>query len=122
MFSLGAFACCFVVNTYFMRRPLIGAPVGIARFWTASAREHSLGIAGGLIWGLGGCFNLIAAGFVGVPISYAIGQSAPMIAALWGVAVWREFAGASAATWIFLGLMFAFYISAISVIALAYHA
>lgn len=35
----------------------------------------------------GGCFNFIAAGLVGVPISYAIGQSAPLIAATWGVLV-----------------------------------
>jgi glucose uptake protein len=121
MFSVGAFVCCFGINTYFMRRPLVGRPVSIHEYWSASPRDHSLGVLGGIIWGVGGCFNLIAAGFVGVPISYAIGQSAPMIAALWGVLVWREFAGASAKARVFLTLMFVFYIGAVSGIALAYN-
>lgn len=121
-FSLGAFICCFGINIYFMRRPLVGPPVAMNGYWHAAGRDHFLGIAGGLIWGLGGCFNLIAAGFVGVPISYAIGQSAPMIAALWGVLVWHEFTGASAKAKTYLALMFVFYISAVSVIALAYNA
>ncbi len=122
LFSLGAFVCCFGINVYFMRRPLVGRPVSFAGYWSATPRDHSLGIVGGLIWGLGGCLNLIAAGFVGVPISYAIGQSAPMIAALWGVLVWHEFSGANTRAKQFLALMFLFYVSAVSVIALAYNA
>ncbi len=122
MFSLGAFLCCFVVNTYFMKHPLVGEPVSFAGFGKASGRDHFLGVLGGIIWGLGGNFNFIAAGFVGVPISYAIGQSAPMIAAAWGVLVWKEFAGADSKAWAFIGLMFLFYLSAIGVIALAYNA
>jgi glucose uptake protein len=119
-FSIGAFLCCFIVNVYFMKHPLVGSPVTFSGFWNASPRSHLLGIFGGIVWGFGGCFNFIAAGFVGMPISYAIGQSAPMIAALWGVLVWNEFAGADRKAWSFLGLMFVFYISAVSMIALAY--
>jgi glucose uptake protein len=122
MFSLGAFLCCFFVNVYFMKRPLTGEPVSFSGFGQASARDHMLGILGGIIWGLGGNFNFIAAGFVGVPISYAIGQSAPMIAALWGVFIWKEFAGADRRAWMYLTLMFVFYCSAIGSIALAYNA
>ncbi len=121
MFSLGAFLCCFVVNVYFMKHPLVGAPVAFAGFRRAGAGNHLLGILGGILWGAGGCFNFIAAGFVGVPISYAIGQSAPMIAALWGVLVWKEFAGADTKARLYLTFMFLSYIGAVSVIALAYH-
>lgn len=119
-FALGALISCFVVNPYFMRRPLIGKPVEFSRFWRASSSDHLLGVAGGLVWGFGTSFNFIAASFVGMAISYAIGQSAPMIAALWGVVVWKEFSGAGKKAWGFLALMFAFYIAAISVIAMAY--
>lgn len=122
MFSLGAFVCCFFVNVYFMRHPLIGSAVPFSGYWSAGARNHLLGLFGGVIWGLGGCCNFIAAGFVGVPISYAIGQSAPMIAALWGVLVWHEFSGAGQKAWTYLGFMFLCYISAVAVIALAYNA
>ncbi len=122
LFALGVFLCCFVVNTYFMRHPLVGEPVSFAGYFKASPKDHLLGVLGGIVWGLGGSFNFIAAGFVGVPISYAIGQSAPMIAALWGVVVWKEFAGADRKAWTYLSLMFLFYLSAVGAIALAYNA
>ena len=120
LFSLGAFLCCFVVNPYLMKHPLLGDPVSFSGFWRASARDHLLGVLGGVLWGFGGAFNFIAAGFVGVAISYAIGQSAPMIAALWGVLVWKEFRNADRMAWAYLSLMFLTYIGAVSVIALAY--
>jgi glucose uptake protein len=119
-FSLGAFLCCFVANPYLMKHPLLGEPVTFDGFWKASARDHFLGIIGGIVWGLGGCFNFIAAGFVGVAISYAIGQSAPMIAALWGVLVWKEFRGADGKAWGYLTLMFLAYLGAVVTIAMAY--
>ncbi len=120
MFSLGAFICCFFANPYLMRHPLLGEPVAFSGFWKASSRNHLLGVFGGIVWGLGGCFNFIAAGFVGVPISYAIGQSSPMVAALWGVVVWKEFSKADKKAWIFLAAMFASYLAAVISIALAY--
>jgi glucose uptake protein len=67
-FSIGAFLCCFIANPYWMKHPLLGEPVTFDGFWRASARDHLLGVFGGIIWGLGGCFNFIAAGFVGVAI------------------------------------------------------
>ncbi len=121
LFSLGALACCFVANVYFMNHPIRGAPVSFAGYWRAPAGNHLMGLLGGVAWGFGGCFNFIAAGFVGIPISYAIGQSAPLIAAAWGVFVWREFAGAPAAAWSALRWMFVLYIGAVSLIALAYN-
>jgi glucose uptake protein len=121
LFSIGALLCCFVANTYLMRHPIQGAPVAFSGYWKTRARNHLLGLAGGAVWGLGGCLNFIAAGFVGVPISYAIGQSAPLIAAAWGVLVWREFRGAPPSAWASLAGMFLCYIAAIGLIALAYN-
>jgi glucose uptake protein len=120
LFSVGALLCCFVANVYFMKRPIQGAPVAFSGYWTAGARNHLFGVLGGIAWGFGGCFNFIAAGLVGVPISYAIGQSAPLIAAAWGVFVWREFAGAQRSAWVSLGWMFVLYVAAIGAIANAY--
>lgn len=122
LFSVGAFVCCFFVNIYFMRHPLAGEPVDFSGYWSARGRDHAMGVAGGIVWGLGSSFNFVAASFVGVAISYAIGQSSPMIAALWGVLAWKEFAGAGAKAWAYLALMFVFYLAAVTVIAMAYHA
>ncbi|MGC1459579.1 MAG: GRP family sugar transporter [Steroidobacteraceae bacterium] len=121
-FALGALACCFVFNVYLMRRPLVGAPVNASGYLRTSAGNHLLGLLGGCIWGLGIVFNLVASNLTGVAISYAIGQSAPMVAALWGVFVWHEFRGARTAARVNLVLMFAFFIAAIALVSLAYSA
>jgi glucose uptake protein len=121
LFSVGALLCSFIANVYFMKHPIRGAPVSFSGYWRASARNHLLGLLGGIAWGIGGCFNFIAAGFVGVPISYAIGQSAPLIAASWGVFVWHEFANAPKRAWVSLRWMFVLYIAAICLIAYAHN-
>jgi glucose uptake protein len=121
-FTLGALACCFVFNAYLMRRPLVGEPVAARGYFHTSAGNHLLGLLGGCIWGLGMVFNFVASSLTGVAISYAIGQSAPMVAALWGVFVWHEFRGAGTAARLNLVLMFVFFIVAIALVSLAYSA
>jgi len=118
-FTLGALLSCFVWNVYFMKNPLVGEPVKFGEFFSGPPSGHMLGLLGGVIWGAGTVFNLVAANFTGVAISYAIGQSAPMVAALWGVLAWKEFQGANRQAKTFLGLMFLFYILAILLIAKA---
>jgi glucose uptake protein len=117
--TLGALLSCFIWNIYFMRKPLVGEPVSFSAFFHGPMSGHMLGLLGGFVWGTGTVFNLVAANFTGVAISYAIGQSAPMVAALWGVFVWKEFAGASAKAKAYLALMFVFYGLAIVLVARA---
>ena len=117
--TLGALLSCLVWNVYFMRRPLVGAPVSFAGFFSGPISGHALGLLGGFIWGIGMVFNLVAASFTGVAISYAIGQSAPMVAALWGVLAWKEFEGAPGKAKMYLGLMFVFYCLGIVLVARA---
>jgi glucose uptake protein len=119
LFTLGALLCCPVVNVYFMRKPLVGEPVNFSGYFAARSSDHLLGLLGGLIWGTGGVFNFVAGGKVGVAISYAIGQSAPMVAALWGIFVWHEFRGAGRQARVYLALMFVFYIAAVAMISRA---
>ena len=117
--TLGALLSCFIWNIYFMKKPLVGEPVNFSGFFQTSVSNHLLGLLGGVLWGTAMVFNLVAANFTGVAISYAIGQSAPMIAALWGVFVWKEFAGAPGKAKAYLGGMFAFYCLAIVFVARA---
>ena len=115
--TLGALLSCFIWNLYFMKRPLAGEPVGFGGFFRAPASGHLLGLFGGVIWGVGTVFNVVAGKSTSFAISYAIGQSAPMVGALWGIFAWKEFAGAGARAMIYLALMFAFYALAILVVA-----
>ena len=107
--TLGALLSCLIWNVYFMKHPLVGEPVSFAGYFKGPMSGHGLGLLGGFIWGTGMVFNLVAAKFTSVAIAYAIGQSAPMVAALWGVLVWKEFAGAPAKAKMYLTLMFVFY-------------
>ena len=117
--TLGALLSCFIWNVYFMRRPLVGEPVSFRGFFRGPASGHLLGLLGGFIWGTGTVFNMVAASLTGVAISYAIGQSAPMVAALWGILAWKEFDGSGPRAKIYLALMFVFYGLAILLIARA---
>jgi len=117
--TLGALLSCLIWNIYFMKHPLLGEPVSFAGFFSGPISGHALGLLGGFIWGIGMVFNLVAASFTGVAISYAIGQSAPMVAALWGVFAWKEFEGAPGKAKMYLGLMFLFYCVGILLVARA---
>ena len=117
--TLGALLSCAIWNVYFMKKPLVGEPVNFSGFFKGPISGHMLGLLGGVIWGTGMVFNLVAASFTGVAISYAIGQSAPMVAALWGVLAWKEFAGAGSRAKLYLAMMFVFYCLAILLVARA---
>src|SRR5262249_42212829 len=117
--TLGALLSCFVWNIYFMKKPLVGEPVKFSEYFRGPTSGHLLGLFGGCIWGTGMTFNLVAANYTGVAISYAIGQSAPMVAALWGVLVWKEFKGAPPRAYLYLTLMFLFYVLAILLVSRA---
>ncbi len=121
-FAIGAFICCFFINTWFMRHPITGSPVTFADFFRARPAWHLIGILGGAVWGVGLVFNLVAANLVGVSVSYAIGQASPMIAALWGILAWKEFRAANTRARVYLTIMFACYIAALIFIARAYQA
>ena len=89
------------------------------KYFAGKASTHLVGILGGCIWGLGTALSYIAAGKAGAAISYALGQGAPMIAALWGVFIWKEFTGSSKSTDRLLGIMFILFITGLSFIVLS---
>lgn len=119
IFALGILASNFLFNTFVMRKPFVGAPVGYGQYFKGGAKTHLVGILGGVIWGIGTSFSYIAAGKAGAAISYALGQGAPMIAALWGVFIWKEFKGAKQPVHLLLTLMFILFIAGLSLIAVS---
>lgn len=95
IFSTGIFVSNFLFNTLMMKKPVDGPPVTYSQYFSNRFPMHLVGILGGLIWGLGNSLNLIAAGKAGPAISYGLGQGATLVAAFWGVFIWREFAHAN---------------------------
>ena len=82
IFSIGIFLSNFIFNTILMKKPFTEAPVNYAEYFKGKLTTHMVGILGGLIWGIGNSFNLIAAGKASTAISYGLGQGTALIAAL----------------------------------------
>ncbi len=94
VFSIGVLLSNFIFNTLVMRYPFVGERVNFSEYFKGSASTHIFGMLGGAIWGLGSAFSYIASAEAGPAVSYALGQGAPLIAAIWGVFIWKEFKGA----------------------------
>ena len=88
-------------------------------FQKGDLKQHSLGILGGLIWAIGMSFSLIASEKAGFAISYGLGQGATMVAAFWGVFIWKEFKGAPKGTNILITMMFICFITGLSLVIAA---
>ncbi len=120
MFSVGLLASNFLWNTLVMKRPFVGAPVAFGDYFSkGTPRLHLIGLLGGVIWNLGMSLSIIAAGAAGFAISYGLGQGATLVAAFWGVFIWKEFAGAPAGTSRLLALMFAAFVVGLTLIVAA---
>ncbi len=122
LFTFGALASTFPLVGYLMRHPLKGARIGGADYRKGTFFEHAAGWGAGLIWGAGTVFAFIAANTAGMALSGAIGQANPLVAALWGLFVWREFAGASPGARRLLAVMFGLYAGGIVLLAMSYSA
>lgn len=116
IFSLGVLLSNFLFNSLVMRYPFVGEPVSYKEYFKGNLKTHLVGILGGSIWCLGTAFSYIASGKAGAAISYALGQGAPMIAAIWGVFVWKEFKGSGNKVNRLLALMFCFFIAGLACI------
>jgi len=116
VFSVGIFISNFLFNTVLMKRPIQGQPTGYGEYFKGRFGTHLVGILGGLIWGLGNSFNLIAAGKAGPAISYGLGQGATLVAALWGVFIWKEFKNAPRGTNGLIAAMFLFFIGGLALL------
>jgi glucose uptake protein len=98
-FGGGVLASNFIVNTVFMKT----GGVTYSDYFRGSAKLHAIGILGGCIWMIALCLNVIASNVAGPAISYALGQGATLIAAIWGVFIWREKGNILYTTLMFIG-------------------
>ncbi|MCX6221127.1 MAG: multidrug DMT transporter permease [Bacteroidia bacterium] len=117
-FSLGILLSNLLFNTILMKKPFEGTPVSYGQYFKGGLKEHLTGILGGMIWCIGMSLSIIAAGKAGFPISYGLGQGATLVAALWGVFIWKEFKGSKGTSGL-LTAMFLLFIFGISLIIYA---
>ncbi len=120
LFICGAAISNIPVNLLLMKFPLDGSPsLKMIDYFRAKPVWHLCGILGGLIWATGGVASFVSsrAHSVGSAVSYSLGQGATMISALWGVFIWKEFAGASIKAKSYLAAMFALFLLGLGALA-----
>ena len=106
MFALGILVSSFLFVTAIMYKPFVGEPVAPSDYCKGPALNHLWGILGGGIWAVGTMLNYIASGVASPAIAYGLGQGATLVAAIWGVFVWREFKAGSPTVKKLLNIMF----------------
>jgi len=120
VFSVGVLLSNFLWNTFFMYRPVSGSSTTYGEYFTkGNLRLHLVGILGGFVWCLGMAMSLIASERAGFAISYGLGQGATMVAAAWGVFVWKEFRGAPSGTGRLVTAMFVLFLAGLATIIAA---
>lgn len=108
-FAAGIFISNFVLNSLIMIRPIEGEPIAFSRYWNTTTKNHLMGLLGGAIWGTGLLCSILSSEKAGFAVSFGLSQGNALVAALWGVLVWKEFKGAAGVNRI-LGAMFACYV------------
>jgi glucose uptake protein len=114
-FGAGVLASNLLVNTVFMR----AGGVTYRDYFRGSLKLHLIGILGGAIWMIALSFNVIASAVAGPAISYALGQGATLIAAIWGVLIWRELEAGPKRAGRYVAFMFAGYAAGLLLIGMA---
>ena len=120
VFSAGSFISNSVFNTYLMSHPFTGAKVNYSNYFSSgSLKYHLIGILGGVINCTGTVSNFIASKTASPAIAYGLGQGGTMIAAVWGVFIWKEFKGASKGTIAMIAAMFVFFLTGLVLLVTA---
>jgi glucose uptake protein len=120
MFSTGSFVSNLVFNNYLMSHPFKGAKVNYSDYFSkGTLKYHLIGILGGLINCTGTTSNFIASKTASPAIAYGLGQGGTMIAAIWGVFVWKEFKGASKGTLAMIAAMFVLFLTGLVLLVTA---
>ena len=118
-FAAGIVLSSFVFNSIQMKRPFIGKAVSYADYFKGKTKDHLIGIFGGAIWCIGMSLNIVASGKAGPAVSYGLGQGATVIAAIWGIYVWKEFDKGPKGTKPILNVMLLLYILGLALLILS---
>lgn len=119
-FAVGILLSNFLFNSLLMRRPFVGSRVSYSDYFKGGLKNHITGIFGGAIWCVGMSFSIIASGKAGPAISYGLGQGATVVAAIWGIFIWKEFRNAPKGTFAILNIMLLLYLTGLSLIIAAH--
>jgi glucose uptake protein len=112
VYCVGALLSSLIFNTYMMSHPVKGPRASFSDYFkSGTLKWHAIGMLGGIINAIGAVSNFVASKEASPAIAYGLGQGGTMIAAIWGVCIWKETKGASRGTQIMIALMFVFFLA-----------
>lgn len=113
--ACGVFGATLILNLYFINLPVEGEPLELTDFFRTTLPQHLLGILGGALWFAG----LLAFLLVTSPkadihpnraIGYGLAQGGPVLAALYGMLVWKEVRDADGRARVLAALMLVLFV------------
>ena len=124
IFTGAVAASTFVYGLFLMNLPVQGQAVEFSEYFKGTGRQHGLGVLGGVLFSVGTLAGLIAfraegAAHAGAALSSAMTQGAPVISALWGLIVWKEFADAAGRDKAFMFAMLLLFTAGIAAVSFA---
>ena len=124
LFTLGLFFSTFVFSIFFVNLPVEGDPVEIGDYIKAGVKDHAKGIVAGAIWCTGALALWVTAHTPDLfqdsrTLFYFLSQGAPLVAALWGLLVWKEFRGGDLRVKSMAVLMLVFFAGGLALLSLA---
>jgi len=128
IFGMAALFSTFVLNLFLMNLPIEGDPLEFSDYLTGSTRQHAMGLIAGGVWALGATAALVETtpkGDTHLPqMTFdLLFLSAPLLAALFGLLLWREYKGGDLRVKLSTVLMLVFFAGGVAAISLAsFHA
>jgi glucose uptake protein len=124
VFGVGVFFSTFAFNMFFVNLAVEGEPVEIGDYFRTNPKVHLYGLSGGAIWTIGATAVLVAGAApaganLGVPLNFGLSQFYPILAALWGILVWKEFSDADMKVKLTSLLMLVFYVCGLVLLSVA---
>ena len=119
LFAIGIFVSSFLFNTIQMRIPFSGEPVSFSDYFQGLKKDHLIGMLGGSIWFTGMALSILASEKAGAAVSYGLGQGATVVAAIWGIFIWKEFQKASQQTKWMLNMMLVLYVVGLALLIIS---
>ena len=136
LFGVGVLVSTFALGMFLLNLSMQGEELSISDYFKATPKQHILGLAGGGLWCTGAVAGFVAifantapgtggglpagATPVGPALGYAVAQSAALLAALWGILVWKEGKGGDFQVRLMTALTLILFAGGVALIALAH--
>jgi glucose uptake protein len=119
-FLLGSLGATLLAVPILLAWPVVGEAGSLSGYFAGKPSWHLLGLVAGAIWCIGTVAYFASAGIVGVAVGWGIGSGAPMVGALWGIFLWKEFAQADGRARRLMSTSMMLYIIGVITVAVAY--